>query len=89
MYSNATIKSLTDCELFVINRDALRDVLYFHPESEFLCICVSYIYMHLLIVADTLRNSIQVSVRRLFDQDIFAESEEIRQSSNIWYDMKE
>ena len=40
VYSNATIRSLTDCELFVVNRDALREVLYFHPESEFLCVCV-------------------------------------------------
>ena len=95
VYSNATIKSLTDCELFVINRDALREVLYFHPESELrVCVCVCVcacvracvracvctcvcmriivnVCTYLLIVADSLRNSIQMSVRRLFDHDIF------------------
>ena len=38
MYSNVTMRSLTDCELFVINREALSEVLYFYPEGK-LCTC--------------------------------------------------
>ena len=34
MYSNVTMRSLTDCELFVINREALSEVLYFYPEGK-------------------------------------------------------
>ena len=34
MYSTVTMRSLTDCELFVINRDALSDVLYFYPDGK-------------------------------------------------------
>ena len=34
MYSTVTMMSLTDCELFVINRDALSDVLHFYPDSK-------------------------------------------------------
>ena len=41
VHSNVTIMSLTDCELFVIKRDALRKVLYFHPEGNVLvCACM-------------------------------------------------
>ena len=38
-----------------------------------------------MTVADSLRNSVEASVRGLFDQEIFTEPEEIRQSSNVWY----
>ena len=41
MYSNVTMRSLTDCELFVINREALSEVLYFYPEGKlYTCMCV-------------------------------------------------
>ena len=38
-----------------------------------------------MTVADSLKNSVEASVRGLFDQEIFTEPEEIRQSSNVWY----
>ena len=41
MYSNVIMKSLTDCELFVITREALSEVLYFYPEGKlYMSICV-------------------------------------------------
>ena len=81
-----TIKSLTDCELFIINRDALRDLLYFYPESEFLQRWVAAVlYACILVVGDSVRNMIQVSIRRLLERDILFQPEEVIQSSNMEY----
>jgi len=45
VHSNVSIVSLTDCELFVIKRDALRKVLYFHPEGNFLVCACTYAWL--------------------------------------------
>ena len=44
MYSNVTMKSLTDCELFVITREALSEILIFYPEGKL----YMSIYMYML-----------------------------------------
>lgn len=34
VFSNATIKSVIDCELFIIDRDVFSDLLTFYPEGR-------------------------------------------------------
>ena len=34
MYSNVTMKALTDCELFAITHEALDEILVFYPEGK-------------------------------------------------------
>ena len=44
MYSNVTMKALTDCELFAITHEALNEILIFYPEGKlYISICICYV----------------------------------------------